>query len=340
MTQHRIAFDLSPIGSGYSPGVQRATRGLFEALSSDPDFEWIGLEPAKPKRSSLVWRQLKLPARALKLRCSGLHSPVSSFPWRLRLPVVHTVHELPWRQGVEESAGDRHRFWARHGSARASSTICPAEHTALDLLLEQPRARARVVHWGCEPELLVRPLVAAAAREHLVQLGATRAKKALDCSIRALGAPDLRHSRLVFTGPCNATSAAALALATELGVEQRVRHVEHLDEQALVELLARAGALLCPSHSEGFALPVLEALALGTPAVVRSGTAPCQWARGSVIEVDPDNRSDFAAGIRRALGAGGVEREALRATAARFTWARAAEQTQELWHELLRDVAV
>ena len=339
MSQFPIAFDLSPTGPGYSPGVQQATRGLFEALCASGELEWIGLEPPDPKHSSLLWRQLKLPSRAAKLGCVGLHSPVSAFPWRTRLPVVHTVHELPWRRGVEEHAGARHRFWAHRGSARARATICPAEHTAAELLVAQPRARARVVHWGCEPQLLLRPLVSSEAREHLLQLGATRAKKALDCSIRALAGPQLQELQLVFTGPSNPTSAAALALAAELGVEHRVRHVEHVPEAQLVELLAHACALLCPSHSEGFGLPVLEALALGTPAVVRHATAPSQWARGSVIEVRPEQPLEYAFGIRRALDATPAERESLRAAAAGFTWARAADQVRDVWNESLGSVS-
>ena len=57
----------------------------------------------------------------------------------------------------------------------------------------------------------------------------------------------------------------------------------------VVRLIAEAGALILPSHAEGFGLPVLEALALGTPAVASDLEAIRTWA-GDAIRYAPRER--------------------------------------------------
>ena len=89
------------------------------------------------------------------------------------------------------------------------------------------------------------------------------------------------------------------------------------------------------STSEGFAFPVLEAMACGTPVVVPRDSAQAELAGPLGIEVDPDDPASVAAGFSRAL----KEREALRGKLAEraraFSWDRCAVQVEDTWTEIL-----
>ncbi len=105
----------------------------------------------------------------------------------------------------------------------------------------------------------------------------------------------------------------------------RIRHLEYLPEPSLMTLIRGARAVLFPSLTEGFGLPVLEALSFGTPVLTsREGALP-EVAGEAALFVDAYDTVAIAAGIRR-LEADDEACAALRAAgpsqAARFDMAR------------------
>jgi len=99
-------------------------------------------------------------------------------------------------------------------------------------------------------------------------------------------------------------------------------------------LLRGARCLVYPSLYEGFGLPILEAMACGTPVVTSRGGATEEVAAGAAVLVDPRDPAAIAAGIGEAvrrrdeLVAAGLTR------AAAFTWDRSADLVEALWREL------
>jgi glycosyltransferase involved in cell wall biosynthesis len=108
---------------------------------------------------------------------------------------------------------------------------------------------------------------------------------------------------------------------------------EATDEE-LARLYRGARCVLYPSLYEGFGLPVLEAMASGTPVVTSAGSAMEEVAGGAAVLVDPGDPEAIAAGIEEAgsrraeLVPAGLER--VRA----FTWSRSADLVESLWREL------
>jgi glycosyltransferase involved in cell wall biosynthesis len=78
---------------------------------------------------------------------------------------------------------------------------------------------------------------------------------------------------------------------------ERVRRLEHLPRALLARLVRGARAVLFPSIHEGFGLPVLEAMQLGTPVLTSAGGALAEVAGDAALLVDPYDVSAIAAGI-------------------------------------------
>jgi glycosyltransferase involved in cell wall biosynthesis len=106
-----------------------------------------------------------------------------------------------------------------------------------------------------------------------------------------------------------------------------------VSDQELAELYRGARCLVYPSLYEGFGIPVLEAMACGTPVVTSAGGATEEVAGGAAVLVDPHDPAAIAAGIEEAvarrveLRARGLER------AAQFTWERVAAETRAVYEE-------
>ncbi len=347
MAPLRIGFDVSPLHVPHPPGVVRATRGLVEALERRNVLEIVRLVPEGDLRT---WRHKLLPRRVAGERLFGIHSPVSAFPLRGPGERVQTVHELPWKHGVGENADASHRFWAAWGPVRAGRVLCPSEFVARDLRRRwlPGASRIRVVPWGVgapfgdlpEPgtvDEVVLGKYRLGADPIALCPGAVREKKNLAAVLRGLAEVRKRHGpriQLVVTGPQTQDLRRDLGLVSQLGLSRFVSTPGELDDRDLAALLRLASVVPVLSRSEGFAFPVLEALASGTPAVVARDTAQAELAGPAGIVVDADNPASVADGLVRAV----MERESLRfecvERAAPFTWERCAEQVEQLWQEL------
>jgi glycosyltransferase involved in cell wall biosynthesis len=158
---------------------------------------------------------------------------------------------------------------------------------------------------------------------YLLYVGAIQARKDPLAAADAAAAAGLR---LVVVGP---------EREPQLADELRSRGADlrgYLDVAELAEVYRRASVLILPSRYEGFGLPVLEAMASGTP-VVASGDAALREVAGDAAVYA--NRDELGAAVRRAvaerdrLSTAGLER------ARGFSWAEAARVTLDVYREAL-----
>jgi glycosyltransferase involved in cell wall biosynthesis len=321
----RIGFDVSPLHRPHPGGLVRVVHECIAALERRGRIEVVRLAPP-PGASLRRWRQRDLARRAGELQ--GLHSFVSAFTILGPGPRVQTIHELPWRHGVTENADLAHRLWNWFGPLRAQAVVTATEFSASDLRARilPGRAKVRVVPWGVGAPFGP----GAADRQNMFFCpGATRAKKGLAAVIEAAARLAPRPS-VVVSGPASGELERCGLRARELGVS--LVHREHLDERELVEHYRSARAVPLLSRSEGFGLPVLEALACGTPVIVPRASAQAEVAGGAGLLVDPADPASIAAAIEslgEGLRAKGLER------AREFSWDRTAAAIEDLWTELL-----
>jgi alpha-1,3-rhamnosyl/mannosyltransferase len=326
----------------------RATDGLVRALEARKVIEVVRLVPDRVPR---IWRHRRMPQLERELALAGIHSPLSSFPLRGRGARVQTIHEIPWKHGERENADLRHRFWAAMGPMRADAVIVPSEHVAIDLRRRVlPGAlKIHVVPWGVDAAFADEPPVGIVDEVVLghyrlgqdplaLCLGAVREKKRLAAVVRGLAELRKRDGprvQIVVTGDDTPDLRRDLGLVSQLGMARFVSTPGRIAEEHLPSLLRLASVVPVLSRSEGFAFPVLEAMASGTPVLVPRDSAQSELAGDAGIAVEPDDPQSVADGFERALATREELRPKLVARAATFTWDRCAASVEELWKSVL-----
>jgi glycosyltransferase involved in cell wall biosynthesis len=180
---------------------------------------------------------------------------------------------------------------------------------------------------------------------YILYLGGYSFRKNVPALIQAFSQlRNLRHHiKLVLAGGIKSGPEEQLrSLIAELGIQEDVIWLGHISERDLPILYSGAEIFVYPSIYEGFGLPVLEAMACGAP-VVCSRTSSLPELGGDVARYfDPYQVDEVAAQLKAVWENEGLRSEmraAGPAQAARFSWARTAEETMQVYERLLKGAA-
>ncbi|HVD01166.1 MAG TPA: glycosyltransferase family 1 protein [Candidatus Dormibacteraeota bacterium] len=326
-------------------------RSLLAALGERDDV--VAWEIAGPARSGLAGtlRWLAAGAQAtLRRRPPDLvHCPSFVTPWRLRQPFVVTVHDA----GVWRFPEDHPLEWRVYDRAlltrrlRAAARVIAGSEFGRREVIEGYRLsadRVTTVHYGIDARFLEAGAADPAPGEadRMLFPGAPAGHKNLAPVLRVMAAADpgsaLGRAGLDISGARAEDYPALRSEIASLSLERRVRWLGHLDSEALPDLMRRAALVVYPSLYEGFGFPPLEAMAVGTP-VVASDRGPLPELLGdAALLVDPTDPGRLAEALeavlaeperRRRMGAEGRRRALL------FTWARCAEETVDVYRDVL-----
>lgn len=329
------------------PAAPGAGRLRLAAVTRRPDLVPPGVEPVALATASQHLRMaLTFPRLLARLRPALVHLQYA-LPLGLRAPAVVTIHDLSFERDAALMPGlDRVVFrWAVPRAARAARRVLTvSERTRRDLveLYGVPPEKVVVTHNGVDP--LFGPAPAGAPAGHGVAAGPGAPS--------GPGAPPPAGGYLLFVGAIQARKdpLAAMAAAESVGMplvvvgpekdaalaaELRRRGADlrgYVERADLAALYRDAAVLVFPSRYEGFGLPLVEAMACGTPVVAVPEQALVEVAGGAAVFA-PAERLDE--GVRRAL----AERDALVAAGLRraqeFTWERAAALTVQAYLDAL-----
>jgi glycosyltransferase involved in cell wall biosynthesis len=320
----RVGIDTTPLVQTRA-GTARHVLGLLGELAGRPDLELVGLEAGGSGRLASVrrdalWYPFRLghaSARLDVLHCTTFRAPVSP-----RAPLVVTVHDL----GVVRHP-DAFPRWHRvtgvralRGGVRAADAIVAVSAFTRDELVrlfDVPVERIRIVPNGVDPVFSTDG--PAADGDYVLAVGTLEPRKNLGAAVEA--------ARLAGVELRVAGAAGWGGVVTEGWVG------EPTDDE-LAALVRGARCLVYPSLYEGFGLPVLEAMACGTPVVTSRGGATEEIAGGAAVLVDPSSPAAIAAGIDEAARRRDELREIGLHRAAMFTWRRSADLVEALWREL------
>ncbi len=320
----RVGIDVSPLIQT-SAGTARHLRGLLGALEGRPGLELTELTFGGSGRAGTVARDagwypvgIALAARNLDV----LHCPTMRVPVQARPPVVATVHDIAvLRYPDAFPRWHRHtgRLALRQAVRTADAVVAVSAFTQTELrdVLGVPADRIRIIGNGVDPVFTVGG--PAEDGDYVLAVGTLEPRKNLARAVEAgrIAGVDVR-----------------VVGATGWGRVDVPGWMGRVDDEALAALFRGARCLVFPSLYEGFGLPILEAMACGTPVVTSRGGATEEIAGGAAVLVDPLDVEAIAAGIvdaqarRSELVPLGLER------AAAYTWKRAGDALEALWREL------
>jgi len=296
------------------------------AVTRHPELVPDGIEAVELSTPTQELRMTLMLPRLLR----GLGAALGHFQYALPLvlpcPAVVTIHDLSFeREPGLMSRKDRVIFKAvvPRAARKARRVLTVSERTRRDLreLYGIPDDKIVVTPNGVGPAFT--PSTKLVQGDYVLLVGAVQERKN---PLAALAAADSAGLPLVVAGP-----AKDQALAREL--ERRgARIAGYVAEDELVELYRGAACLVQPSRFEGFGLPVLEAMACGTPVVAVPEPALREVAGDAAVWAEAHELGD---GIRRAVAdrerlvAAGLERARL------FSWPESARRTLEIYREVL-----
>ena len=370
----RVGIDARLLGD-FRSGIGRYTSYLVEELGALPGPEEYTLFLDGPPRGQvgnprltpyvienrhrLLWSFHSLPLKLRRLQLDCFHSVTGyELPFVKRSAFVSTVHDLiplrfpaltPWRYRMA------FRLLIRRAIRVADRIIAVSESTRRDLieLLHAPVERIRVIHEAVDDRF--RPLgnqeILAALRlryslphRFLLFVGLLEPKKNLSGLLQAIAC--LRRAgrwpsdlRLVVVGDQGWAVGNLPQLVGVLGLEGIVRFLGYVPDSDLPSLYGAAEAFVFPSLYEGFGLPVVEAMACGTPVVASNRGSLPEVAGDAALLLEPDEPEGLAEGIYQVITDPALREEYRQRGLQRaraFSWRRAAEATLTVYHEAAR----
>lgn len=341
-------------------------------VSSSPDSDYRDIADRLPgltglDKSALARRELSLawqygftriPGEGM-LHATSLLAPLARHD-RLNNrgdQVVVTIHDtVPWShpETLTPRGVSWHRGMAKRAQRFADAIVVPTHAVAAELsAILDVGDRIRVIGGAVSSKLAI-PSDADARAERLglperyvIAVGTLEPRKGLDRLIAAMGSPALNPPGtppvpLLIAGPAGWGGVDVAELAAGAGLEpDRVRALGYLSDADLAVAVDRATVFVYPSLAEGFGLPVLEAMKLGTPVVITDVPAVLEVADDAAQVVQLADSATFvdrlAAAIRRVidepllaerLSLAGMDR------ARAFSWRTSAEKVWQLHADL------
>jgi glycosyltransferase involved in cell wall biosynthesis len=310
-------------------GIGRFARHVLADLKCRPIP--LTSNPAAPLDSLRLARALR------KLTVNDLFfSPGYNTPLFCPSPFVFTIHDLSHIYCPENTSSLIQLYYAtvmKRACRRASKILTVSEFTRAQIVEWSGVSLDKVFNVGCGVGPTYRPegekfclpfpylLCVSNRKRHKNEF------RIVEAFSRAGLYADIH---LVFTGE---PTAELTSWVERQEVQSRVDFVGAVEEEKLPSLYRCAAALIFPSLYEGFALPVLEAMACGAPVVTSNVAAMPETAGGAALLVDPSSVEQITEAIKQIAGDKSLRdhlREKGLARAAQFSWASTAARVHEL----------
>lgn len=315
-----------------------------------------------PGGNYVFWEQIMLPIYARKYGIDVLHCTSNTAPMFLTVPLILTLHDVIFMEktvGKNTSTnyqkfGNLYRKWLVPKIVRKCQqivTISEVEKANIIRVLGLQEKLITVVHNGVSGRFGIKPNteIINQVREELnldgdffLFLGNVEPRKNVTNTVKAFVAfAEINpHVQLVITGLKPAFVSDILSEIGKNSFLHRFIFPGFVTESVLLTLYAEAKVFLYPSFREGFGLPILEAMAFGTPVVTSTISAMPEVAGDAAFLVNPYSVEEITAGITVAYENDKLRQQKINSGFLRpsmFTWQNTAQKMLNIYQAELSD---
>jgi glycosyltransferase involved in cell wall biosynthesis len=234
---------------------------------------------------------------------------------------------------------------------RACKVLTVSEASKQDILhyLGVPAAKVEVIYNALDERLATPPTAEEITRVRerfllnapfILYTGNIKPHKNIDRLIEAfslLRQRGFEHVKLIIIGDEISKYPNLRRLVHRFQLHQHVRFLGFVSDATLSVLYRLAAVFVFPSLYEGFGLPPLEAMALGTPVITSNVSSLPEVVGDAAVLIDPTDATAIAGAMARVLGDEALRTELTRRgleRVAAFSWTRSVARVREVYHEM------
>ncbi len=312
----------------------------------------IRTHPNSSKKYSLS--ELRSIARdANSLQADLFHSPHYTIPFGLKMPCVTTIHDVLHVRGTEYFSLPQ-RLYARmslaHAFKASDAIIVDSEFSKREILELFPvdHKNIHVVHLGISPmyfqsfsenDLQKFRVKYSLHKPAILYTGSLKGHKNVKVLIEAFARLTERSEfQLIFAGESISQNRILWDLIQRKGLVNNVVELGHLSQKELALAYRAATVAVLPSFYEGFGFSVLEAMASGIPVIgARAGSIPEVMGEGGIL-FDPRSADELQDALEQVIHNVDLRSHLVKngfANVKRFSWERCAEQTYQIYKDVM-----
>jgi glycosyltransferase involved in cell wall biosynthesis len=327
----------------------------LRTLPSFPNVSYHAVQLCRAgKLARICWQQMTAPMLTRRLGLDLYHAPGYVLSGAMGTPSVVTLYDTIAldHPRLTSLCNSLHYRWAvPRGVQRATKVVVPTQQVR-EQVLERFQCDPTKIHaipLGLTPYFANKADPVAVVNDdtpgftfgapYCLVVGRKERKKNLRTVLRAANASSACKEdglRVIFVGKDGGEEAALVKLAAELGMSERVHLLPHADDATVASLCRRASFLVSASWEEGFGLPPLEAMAVGTPVLLSDLPVHREIAGGAALFVPPGDVPAWAAAMDTVFSCTQLRAELVRRgheRARNFTWERHADQLREVYRD-------
>jgi glycosyltransferase involved in cell wall biosynthesis len=238
--------------------------------------------------------------------------------------------------------------WTAYSVRNSKKILTISKSSKNDIISEYNAAKEKVIvtYPGVKNVLTLNPRVYGMnqiktkyniSENFILFVGTLQPRKNIVRLIEAVSMLDNKNIELVVVGKKGWLYEDILEAPKKLNIEKRVRFLENVNDEDLMDLYSHARCFVLPSLYEGFGLPVVEAMKAGCPVITSNVSSLPEAGGNACLYVDPEDASDISAKISELIGNEKLRRELIEKghkQALKFSWEKTAEETLKVLTDL------